>query len=336
MSTIPTARRRTGALLLGLALATSACGGDGGSAGGDGGDRGDTAYPLTVVNCDVDVVIEAAPQRIALLNSAPTTRLDAVGALDRVITRAGAFPTEYFDDDVNAFIADTPTIGGDELDASGHFQISVESILATEPDLVLGLPDGITREALADAGIPVLIEPGRCPEIPVPDFDTILEAIEVYGEVFDAQDTAATAITDLQARIDELQTAGSALPERTVAVLFPTIGGGAGYAYGNLSMAHPQVEAAQLTNVFGEVQERVFEVTLEEVLDRDPDVLILLYVDGDPELVEAEIRNLPGADGLTAVQNDAIHVQLFNFTDPPTPLVVDGLEQIIAFLTDLG
>src|SRR5690606_9217266 len=113
-------------------------------------------------------------------------------------------------------------------------------------------------------------------------------------------------------------------PKRTAAVLFPTVGGGTGYAYGNKSMAHPQLEAAGFTNVFGDVDERVFEVTLEQLIDRDPAVLVLLYVDGDPEAVKDAIVNLPGADALTAVQNDDILVQLFNFTEPPTPLSVDG------------
>ncbi|MFA9445109.1 ABC transporter substrate-binding protein [Egicoccus sp. AB-alg6-2] len=292
-----------------------------------------TSYPLEVANCGHTVVFHAAPERVVLLNSAPTSALQAIGVLERTVARAGAFPPAYFDEATRSTLEAIPSLGGDDIDAAGHFQISQEVVLAHEPDLVLGLPDGISRDALTDADIPVLEEPAMCPEgLPDPGFDDIYAQVALYGEVFDQQDAAAEAIERLRARVATLTT--QAAGGRTAAVLFPTVGAGAGYAYGTRSMTHPQLEAAGFTNAFADVDERVFEVTLEEVLDRDPDVLVLLHVDGDPERVEAEIRGLPGADGLTAVANDDILVQLFNFSEPPTPLSIDGLERITATFGD--
>jgi len=69
-------------------------------------------------------------------------------------------------------------------------------------------------------------------------------------------------------------------------------------------------------------------VTLEELLGRNPDVLILLYGDGDPAQVEQAVTSLPGAEKLKAVRDRAVMTQLFNFTEPPSPLSVDGLEKI--------
>ncbi|GIE76304.1 hypothetical protein Aph02nite_22540 [Actinoplanes philippinensis] len=117
--------------------------------------------------------------------------------------------------------------------------------------------------------------------------------------------------------------------KRTAAVLYPTVGGGVTYAYGSTSMAHPQLEAAGFTNVFAESKERVFEVTLEELLGRNPDVLILLYSDGDPKAVEQAVTSLPGTEKLKAVASGNVLPQLFNFTEPPSPLSVDGLEKIV-------
>jgi hypothetical protein len=149
-----------------------------------------------------------------------------------------------------------------------------------------------------------------------------------FGSAFGANALAGSAF--LGAMSASLAVDAAPDEGRTAAVLYPTVGGGAGYAYGTRSMAHPQLEAAGFGNAVADVDERVFEVTLEELLDRDPDALVLLYGDGDPGLVEDEIRGLPGADGLTAVQDDAILVQLFNFTEPPTSLSVDGLETIVS------
>jgi len=94
-------------------------------------------------------------------------------------------------------------------------------------------------------------------------------------------------------------------------------------------MAHPQLEAAGFEDVFADVDERVFEVSTEDLLERDPDVIILLHNAGDPKTVEESITQLAGAEDLTAVKNGDVMAQLFNFTEPPSALSVDGLERII-------
>lgn len=287
------------------------------------------AFPLTIENCGVEVTFDAPPERVVLLESAPITILQAIGVLDSVVLRAGSFPVEYYDDETNAVIESVPSLGED-IDASGHLQISEEVVIDAEPDLVFGLPDGITRAGLAGSGIQVLEQPVYCAEAGgQTTFEDIYEQVETYGTIFGRTDEAAVAVADLRDRVNQVVAdAGGIGAGRTAAVLYPTIGGGTGYAYGNLSMAHPQLVAAGFTNVFADVDERVFEVTLEDLIDRDPDVLVLLYIGSTPDQVKDAVVALPGSEALTAVQDDEILVQLFNFTEPPTPLSVDGLQRI--------
>ncbi|GAB1515235.1 ABC transporter substrate-binding protein [Actinophytocola sp. KF-1] len=288
----------------------------------------DAGSGVTVRNCGTDVTFDAPPERIALLESAPVPILHGLGVLDRAVLRAGAFPAAYYDAATNAAIAGIESLGED-LDESGHLRISQEAIIARQPELVLGLPDGITREGLASSGIDALVQPVYCPDgVAATTFDDLHEQIELYGRVFDRAGEADRMVTDLRERVAAVEESVAGQPERTAAVLFPTVGGGSGYAYGNRSMAHPQLEAAGFRNVFADVDERVFEVTTEQLIDADPDVLVLLHVDGDPGDVRDALVSLPGADGLRAVRNDDILVQLFNFTEPPTPLSVTGLERI--------
>jgi iron complex transport system substrate-binding protein len=143
------------------------------------------------------------------------------------------------------------------------------------------------------------------------------------------ENRAEEAITDLQADLAEVEAEVGNGTGRTAAVLYPTVGGGTTYAYGTRSMAHPQLEAAGFENVFADVDERVFEVTLEELLGRDPDVLVLLHSEGEPGPVEDAVTRLPGAGELTAVRNGDVMTQLFNFTEPPSPLAFEGLERIV-------
>lgn len=297
-----------------------------------GTDDADTtgAYPVTVENCGVEVTFEKAPERVFLANSAPVQYLSGLDLLDRLASRAGQFPTEYYDDETVAAIRKVPSLT-EKLTPDGHLNISQEEIIAQDPDLVLGLPEGVTRESLEAADIPVLVEPSFCPEgIDRPGYDVVYDQMRLYGEVFDRGQQAEEAVTALRDRIDEVE---SGLPQqetRTAAVLWPYRGQGTVGAYGKKSMADPQLTTLGYTNVFGDIDERVFEISMEQVLDRDPDIIILLHTDGTDTEIEQALLDMPGADRLTAVRTGQVMVQLFNFTEPPTPLVLDGLEQIAA------
>ena len=288
------------------------------------------SYPVTVENCGAELTFEKAPERVVLLKSASVPFLHELGVLDRVTARAGQYPSEYYDEATLAALEKIPLLT-DELDSSGHLQISKEVVISEEPDLVLGEVDNLSRESLAAVGIPLIEEPALCDQgLAEPGFVDIYDQFLVYGQVFDRQAEAEAAVADLESELAEVEQRADAGPAQSAAVLYPTVGGGTTYAYGTRSMAHPQLQAAGLENVFGDVDERVFEVTLEELLGRDPDVLVLLHSEGDPAAVEAALTGLPGAEKLTAVRNGDVLTQLFNFTEPPTPLSVEGLARIVA------
>ncbi|PZG24043.1 ABC transporter substrate-binding protein [Micromonospora craterilacus] len=307
-----------------LVLLVAACGGAGDEPAAPG--RGN---PVTVTNCGVDVTFDAAPQRVVLLKSAAVPYLHALGVLDRVTARAGQYPTEYYDAATRTELDRIPLLT-DKTDTSGHLQISKEVVISQQPDLVLGEVDNLSRDTLSAVHIPLLEEPAMCPDsTDVPTFDDIYAQLQTYGRVFGREAEAATAVTALKERMTRIQTEAGPSSGRTAAVLYPTVGGGTTYAYGTASMAHPQLTAAGFRNVFGDVPERVFEVTVEELLGRNPDVLILLYGDGDPKAVEQGLTGLPGAEKLNAVRSGDVMTQLFNFTEPPTPLSIDGLDRIV-------
>ncbi|WFE21391.1 ABC transporter substrate-binding protein [Solwaraspora sp. WMMD937] len=320
-----TSRTAAVAVVSAAALLAAGCG----EAGADPTPDAADGYPVTVTNCGVDVTFDAAPQRVVLLKSAAVPYLHALGVLDRVTARAGQYPAEYYDEATLAELDRIPLLT-DKTDTSGHLQISKEVVISQQPDLVLGEVDNLSRDTLSAVDIPLLEEPAMCPgSTTVPTFDDVYAQMRTYGEVFDRADEAAAAVTALEERMAQVQAQAGAGTGRTAAVLYPTVGGGVTYAYGTASMAHPQLEAAGFRNVFDDVPERVFEVTVEELLGRDPDVLVLLYSDGDPAAVEQGLTGLPGAENLAAVRNGDVLTQLFNFTEPPTPLSIDGLERIV-------
>lgn len=317
---------RTAVLLApGLVLALTACGlaADRDDAGGGSA----AGYPVTIENCGAEVTFAAAPDDVVLLKSSAVPFLAELGVLDRVTARAGEYPRAYYDEATWAALEAIPALTG-ETDTSGHLLVSKEVVIDQEPDLVLGEVDNLSRETLGGVGIPLIEEPAMCAEgLDAPGFDDVYSQLETYGKVFGRSREARAAVTALEEREREL-TADPAGPRRSAAVLYPTVGGGVTYAYGTRSMAHPLLVAAGLDNVFADTDERVFEVTAEELLGRDPDVLVLLHSAGDPRAVVDAVRSLPGAGDLTAVREDALLPMLFNYVEPPTPLAFDGLEQL--------
>lgn len=322
------ARRTLPALVATSALILTACG----SGGTDTEARDGGSPPITVENCGAEVTFEEEPQRLVLLKSAPVAALHALGVLDRAVARAGAFPGAYYDEETNAEIAEIPALAGD-TDASGHLQISKDVVVAQEPDVVFGEVENLPRQSLADLGIPLLEEPLLCATHPdtEPDFDSVYAQVELYGKVFREEERAAEVVAELKERVEAAtaDVAPDATESRTAAVLYPTAGGGTTYAYGAPSMPQAQLNAAGYTNVFGDQQERVFEITAEQLLGADPDIIILLYPEGDTQAIEDALHALPGSEDLQAVRDDKVMTQLFNFSEPATPLSVDGLEQIM-------
>ena len=298
-----------------------------------------SAAAISVDNCGDTVTFDAPPENVTILKSAPVTTLSTLGVLDRVKNRAGLYPPEYFSDETNAALDTIPSIT-DQTDESGHLQISREEVVATAPDLVIGETDTINRQTMASSGIPVIEEPAFCGSIEGDvTWDDVWDQITVYGTIFGKEEEAATYIDELQQRLDAVTDAPTATkPDGSpysIAVLYPTIGGGVTYAYGTGSMAAPIVASAGAENTYGDQTDRVFEVSAEDIVDRNPDVILALYSDGREDQIVDAVNRLPGIDRTTAGKNQQILPMLLNFAEPPTPLGVDGLEKLDAYLRGL-
>lgn len=291
------------------------------------------AYPITVQNCTDDVEIPQRPERIVLLTGTDVGFLSELGALDRVVGKAGAYPPDYYDAETNSSVEEMPVLSS-RLDDKASLQINDEVILEAEPDLVLDQVRTERFHSLGTSDIPVLNDEAMCDDgIEDPGFDDVYDQLRTYGTVLDREDAANRGVQKLKERVTAARDRVPDDEDRTAAVLYPGEGS-APTAYGNRSMAAALVEEAGFTNVYDDLAERRTEVSVEDLISRDPDVIILLHVDGSPADAERHLARLPGADQLTAVRNDDVMTMLFNFAEPPTPTSVDGLEKIIDHFGD--
>jgi iron complex transport system substrate-binding protein len=287
--------------LVGL-LVLAGCGSSGDAATAQG--AAVEKFPMTVETCGRQVTIERAPDRVMTIGSGAPTLVWAAGAADRIDALIGVL--DPLGPAAAAFEGVPMVVPGDVP--------SKEVLLGQDPDLLLdyGLT-AISWEEVEALGLDQIVDSGQC-DSPVDDgptldgdasFQDIYDDIELYGRIFGTEDAAARAVADLRVRVTAIEERFRDAPQRTAAVV-------QAYSdhlsvYGQASIGHAQLETLGLTNAFAEVEDRFIELNVEELLARDPDVLVLAHsyqVTADAAM--QKLRQVPGAERLTAVREGRI------------------------------
>ncbi len=274
------ANRWSLALLVACVLPIAACG-DGrhtGSAGGSGGpapvgapdgtaeapasDRASTpgpgaphsVGPIQVTDpAGHSVAMDRPARRVVSMVPAMTEWIVAFGSGDRLVAR-----TDY---DAEPSLSGLPSVGGG-LDPS------VEWLAARHPDLVIAWPDAPSRSLVA-----------RLEGLGIPVYTAAVQTVEgAFGAARDlgrllGEDSAAAAVVDrVRAGLDAVHrgTAGAPRPSALFVIgLDPLMAAGPGTFLDQL------LEEAGATNVLADVSVLWPQLSLEEIVARSPDVVIL-------------------------------------------------------------
>lgn len=219
-----------------------ACGGP----GAEGGDRGDAPIP--------DVAARAAPRRIVSLMPTATEILFGLGAGDRLVgrTRWGVHPPAA---------RRIPDIGD-------GIRPSLEAVLSRDPDLVI-LYDGATnrgsRETLERLGVPTLA-------LRHDTLEDLHRNILLLGELVGCPEGGSALAGGIAGGLAAVSRATEGLPRVRVyydAWADPpmTIGGG--------SFIDALLTIAGGANVFGDIETVAPRVSLEAIIDRNPERILV-------------------------------------------------------------
>lgn len=263
--------RPAAAGLLAAALLLTGCGSPAAtkSAGSD---------PVVVHNCDRDVTVTVPPERAVSLTQGTTELLLALGLQERVV--GSATWTEPVRGDLAAANKQVPRLADDTP--------SFESVLAQEPDFVIGLYNEIftdervaSRDRFEELGVPTYLSPTSCdPEGTVLEEPVELE--DIYGEItevariFGVPERGEKLVARLRQRVAAARqkVAGLDLPQ-DFSVMFwfgqtesPYVAGSAG---------SPAIMARELgiDNAYGDVDSLWPQVSWEDVLDRNPSMIVM-------------------------------------------------------------
>jgi iron complex transport system substrate-binding protein len=261
-----------------------------------------TAHEIVVVDDAGDTVKLAGPARrvISLIPSATETII-ALGAADRLVGR-----TRY---DVAPQVSQLPTVGG-------GIDPSIEAIVALRPDLVIGWDSDkrrTTRLKLAGIGIPVF-------SLRTQDTADVFRGIGNLGRLLSRDSTARTVIASIRTKIAGVRAAVTGLPKRRVLfVVYPN----PPMTVGHDTFIGELIGAAGGTSIFSESARPWPTVAMEEIIRRNPDVIILPQGEFSANALE-QFRQRPGWRDLAAVRDGHVTTVPADLTQRPGANIGDG------------
>ena len=275
----------------------------------------ESIWPMTLVDgLDREITLEKAPERIVSLSPSNTEVIFAAGAGNLVVG-----DTEYCDypEEAKAITK----VGG--FSAS---TISIETIVSLNPDLVFaGDEDQQTViDALEEAGVIVY-------SVKANTFEDVYANLELVGKLTGNEAVAAQVVDDMKTRIAAVQEKIATVLQDDRPTVFWEIWDEPLMTSGPNTFSAQLIEIAGGVNIFPDLTEDYPQISVEEVVSRNPDVIMGPDTHGD-KLIADQLAARPGWEEITAVKDGRIYLIDGNTSSRPGPRLAAALEDIAASL----
>ena len=235
-------------------------------------------YPLTVTDdLGNEVVLEQAPERVVSLSPSATEILFAVGAGDRVSGRTDycSYPEE-----------------ASRVDSIGTYtDPNTELIISKEPDVVFASDyiDEAVKSQIEAAGAKVIV-------ISANSVEAVEADILLVGKVMNQGRKAKKVVDGMNAQLKEIQEITA--KAETKKSIFIDIG--SFYSAGPGSLLDDELNKLGAVNIAAESGETWPQLSVETIIEKNPDVYISLYTSVD------DLKAVSGLNELDCIKNDQI------------------------------
>lgn len=254
--------------------------------------------------------IPSVPKRIVSLAPNITETLFALGLDEEIVgvTMFSTYPEEA---------RMKPKVGS-------YINISLEKVIALNPDLIIATADGNKKEIVLQMeglGFPVYT-------INPEDFDDIFETIMNIGRITGKESSAKTLVRDLEQRVETIVSLTRDIEKPRV---FLQIGIDPLVSVGKNTIHTKLITLAGGISVTGDVEMQYPRLSIENVIFKKPDIIIVSSMKrgGNFERVRSQWKKWTD---IPAVQNDRIHIINSDLTDHSSPRIVEGLEELLRII----
>jgi len=272
-------------------------------------------FPLTVVD-DLGRTVQIArlPQRIVSLAPSNTEIVYALGLENRLVGT-----TDY---------DDYPEAAKSKPRVASYTTPNLEKVVSVQPDLILA------EEIHKDTALPAMEKLGLTIIVTVDKtLEDIINDIKLIGQVNGKSRAAATLVDGLNARIQAIVSKTSTLtPEQRPRVLY-VIWHDPIWTMGGNTFVNDLIWKAGGANIFANDFDKSRVVSLESIIQKNPQVIIVSGMGTTQDLIYNNIKSETRLAGIDAMSNNRIYkISDANLIERPGPRIVDGLEEVAKML----
>ncbi|GLI04673.1 lipoprotein [Paenibacillus tyrfis] len=253
--------------------------------------------PVTIENMGRTLTFKEAPKRAVSLNQHTTEIMLSLGLEKSMVG------TAYMDDEILPELKEKYTA----IPVLADKYPSLEVLLGAEPDFVYGRKSAFaekgvgTVEALKEKGIEAYVSKGTY--VPFGTLEDVYEDISNIGRIFNVQAKADALVESMKAKVKEIQLKVGK-PEKPLRVFAFDSGQDTAYTAGK-SLSTELIQLAGGKNIFDDVEKGWAKVSWEEVVKRDPEVILIFDYDKPSAAEKIKfLQSLPALANVTAIKNN--------------------------------
>ncbi|WP_407391236.1 ABC transporter substrate-binding protein [Carnobacterium jeotgali] len=293
-----------------------------------------TTFPLTLDNytassegavfSEKEITYESSPKSIVANNQGTAELLIQLGLAEDIVGVAALYGEG--DETVTEEFSSIPVL------SEGY--VGKELVVGTDPDIVVGRGQLFanaewgtgTVEELNDLDIQTYIQATSTTGA---TFEDIYTDIDHLGKLFTVEEKAQQFSTDIKTRMDAIV---AAVPDKQATLDYAYIFGAEGtdvniYSGAADTYLNDALSYMDLENTFADV---TGEISVEALLEADPDVLLLVNYTGgrDPKESLADLKANDALSSLTAIKEDHIYTIDYNQFWSYGYQILTGMEQL--------
>ncbi len=281
--------------------------------------------PLVLKNCELEIPLVKSPERIVVIGQHTTEILLSLGLKSNII--GWSFPDNNPLPEVNQISSGYP---------------SKEVFFSLSPDFIYSSYKGAfqtnrlgDRDYLLAKGIPSYLSTYRCDDSTLVSFENIYGELRDLGKIFDREEAADSVVEVMRSKVASItaNTQQSNLP--TVWVFGGSYAQGTLLTMGAKDFSTTLIQMAGGRNIFEDVDAQGFETNVEEVIARDPDIIIIKETINNVNGKRSKdfLLQNPNLAQISAIRNRRFLVLTFTSMMPGVKSIV-ALDKMVDFFAE--